>query len=226
MSAAPPRRPVLLSLAGTTGMVTLLVLVWQLGSALGWWGPGILPSPADVGRALVTLLGTDELWARLSETLAAIVVSFAFGTVAGIAGGTLLWRLPLLGRVLEPYVVSFYAVPIIVFYPVMLVLVGINIWSLVVLNTAVVAIPVLLNTWVGLQAVPPVYHRLAASLQCGPVRRFRQVLFPAALPQVASGLRIGASMAVVGITSMEFLLPRMRRGNKGFTSCVIARPAR
>jgi NitT/TauT family transport system permease protein len=202
---APPRT-MLLGIAGTTGMLALLVLVWQAGSALHWWGPGLLPTPGQVGAAVVDLLATGEFWGSLVDTLFAIVVSFVFGSVLGIAVGTMLWRFPLAGRVLEPYVVSFYAVPLIVLYPVMLVVVGINVWSLIVLNTVVVAIPVLLNTWVGFQAIPPVYHRLARALRCGPVRRFRQVLFPAALPQVLAGLRIGASLAVVGITSMEFLL--------------------
>ncbi|MPZ27916.1 MAG: ABC transporter permease subunit [Micromonosporaceae bacterium] len=204
--ARAPRHPQLLGIAGTVGMLGLLVLAWQAGSALHWWGPGLLPTPAEVAGAVRELLRTPDFWSSLTDTLLAVVVSFTTGSVLGIATGTLLWRFPLLGRVLEPYVVSFYAVPLIVLYPVMLVVIGINVWSLVVLNTVVVAIPVLLNTWVGLQAVPPVYHRLARSLRCGAVRRFRQVLLPAALPQILAGLRIGASLAVVGITSMEFLL--------------------
>lgn len=201
-----PRHPQLLAIAGTVGLLGLLVLLWQAGSALHWWGPGLLPTPGDVAAAVGGLPGDGEFWSSLADTLLAIVVSFAAGSVLGVAAGTVLWRFPLVGRVLEPYVVSFYAVPLIVLYPVMLVVVGINVWSLVVLNTVVVAIPVLLNTWVGMQDIPPVYHRLARSLRCRPVRRFRQVLLPAALPQILAGLRIGASLAVVGITSMEFLL--------------------
>lgn len=200
------RRTGLLGAAGTVGMLALILLIWQAGSSLRWWGPGLLPTPSQVAAALADLSATGEFWTSVRDTLVAIVVSFLIGGVVGIAIGAALWRLPLVGRVLEPYIVSFYAVPLIVLYPVMLVVVGINIWSLIILNVVVVAIPVLLNTWVGFQAVPPVYHRLARSLRCTPVRRFGQVLLPAALPQILAGLRIGASLAVVGITSMEFLL--------------------
>lgn len=201
-----PRRTTLLGFAGTAGMVVLLLAVWQLGSSLRWWGPGLLPTPAEVWSALGDLAATGVFWSSLRDTIVAIVVSFVLGGLVGITVGAALWRLPIVGRVLEPYIVSFYAVPLIVFYPVMLVVVGINVWSLIILNIVVVAIPVLLNTWVGFQSVPAVYHRLARSLRCTPVRRFGQVLLPAALPQILAGLRIGASLAVVGITSMEFLL--------------------
>ncbi len=206
MTGPANTRPFLLGVTGTTGMLLLILIVWQLGSTLEWWGPGLMPTPGAVAAALGDLLTTAVFWSSMADTLVAIVISFAAGSLVGVAGGTLLWRLPLIGRVLEPYIVSFYAVPLIVLYPVMLVVVGINVWSLIILNTVVVAIPVLLNTWVGFQAIPPVYHRLARSLRCGPARRFRQVMLPAALPQILAGLRIGASLAVVGITSMEFLL--------------------
>jgi NitT/TauT family transport system permease protein len=200
------RRTGLLGAAGTVGMIALILLIWQAGSSLRWWGPGLLPTPTQVATALADLASTGPFWTSVRDTLVAIVASFLIGSVVGVAVGAALWRLPLVGRVLEPYIVSFYAVPLIVLYPVMLVVVGINVWSLIILNVVVVAIPVLLNTWVGFQAVPPVYHRLARSLRCTPVRRFGQVLLPAALPQILAGLRIGASLAVVGITSMEFLL--------------------
>ena len=200
------RRPLLVSVVGTVSLLALMILFWQAGSSLRWWGPGLLPSPGEVASAVVDLLGTAEFRTHLVKTLFAIAVSFVAGGLLGIAGGVALWRYPLLGRVLEPYIVSFYAVPLIVLYPVMLVVVGINVWSLIILNTVVVAIPVLLNSWVGFQAVPAVYHRLARSLRTGSVRRFAQVLLPAALPQILAGVRIGASLAVVGITSMEFLL--------------------
>ena len=201
-----PRRPALYSIAGTTGMLGLLLLVWEAGSRLRWWTPGLLPTPGEVATAARALVTTGVFWTHLADTLAAIIASFVAGTLLGVVSGITMWRLPLLGRVLEPYVVSFCAVPLIVLYPVMLVVIGINVWSLVVLNTVVVAIPVLLNTWIGFQAIPTVYHKLARSLGCGPARRLWQVLLPAALPQILAGVRIGASLAVVGITSMEFLL--------------------
>ena len=196
----------LLSLLGTASIVALLVGFWYTGSSLHWWGVAIMPTPESVLAATGELVRTAEFWSAMWHTVSATVISFITGSIVGLAGGVLLWRLPLLGRVLEPYVVSFYAVPIIVLYPVMLVLVGINIWSLVVMNTIVIAIPVLLNTWVGLQGVRPVLLRLSYSLGATALQRYTKVMLPAALPQIVAGLRLGASLAVVGITSMEFLL--------------------
>jgi NitT/TauT family transport system permease protein len=199
------RHPVALAAAGTAGVAALVLLVWWTGSTLHWWRAVVMPAPWTVGDALLAIGDDPQFWPNLRATIAAICASFTIGSVLGIAAAALLWRLPTLGRVIEPYVVSFYAVPIVVFYPVMLVLVGINIWSLVVLGSAVVMIPVLLNTWVGFQMLRPVYLRLAQVLRCGPWQMFVRIMLPGALPQIAAGLRLGASMAVVGVVSMEFL---------------------
>ena len=138
----------------------------------------MLPAPSVIFGALGSLFVEPQFWLDAQRTGVEVAVSIVFGCVLGFAAGLLFWKLPLIGRVFEPYLVSFYAVPLVLFYPVMIVLVGINAWSVIILATIMAAIPMALNTAVGLNEMPPVYMKLARSLRASP----RQTLFTIAIP--------------------------------------------
>jgi NitT/TauT family transport system permease protein len=125
--------------------------------------------------------------------------------VFGLLAGLVFWKLPTVGRVFEPYLVSFYAVPMVLFYPVMIVIVGINASSVVILATIMATIPVALNTAVGLNGIRPVYLKLARSLQCNPRQTLFQIALPAAAPFIVAGLRLGVVYALIGAVAMEFV---------------------
>ncbi len=131
-------------------------------------------------------------------------MSIVFGCLLGFAAGLLFWKVPLIGRVFEPYLVSFYAVPLVLFYPVMIVLVGINAWSVIILATIMAAIPMALNTAVGLNQMPPVYMKLARSLRASPRQTLFAIAIPAAGPFIVAGLRLAVVYALIGTIAMEF----------------------
>ena len=91
-----------------------------------------------------------QFWVDAQRTGFEVAVAIVFGCLLGFAAGLVFWKVPLIGRVFEPYLVSFYAVPLVLFYPVMIVLVGINAMSVIILATIMAAIPMALNTAVGL----------------------------------------------------------------------------
>jgi NitT/TauT family transport system permease protein len=194
------------SLIWATLVLVALTGIWHLGSEAGLWNEGLLPGPADVFDATVDVMASPTFLGDLRQTVLEVLTSFTLGSLIGGCLGTLFWRMPVLGRAMEPYVVSFYAVPVVVFYPVMITLIGINAWSLITLSVMVVSIPVLLNTWVGLEGVPRVYFRLGSALGCTERQTFFRLALPAAVPQIFAGLRIAAIFSIISIIAMEFLL--------------------
>jgi NitT/TauT family transport system permease protein len=83
-------------------------------------------------------------------------------------------------------------------------LVGINVWSVIVIGTVMAGIPMAVNTWVGLSGIRPVYLRLARSVGCGLLQTLFRVALPAAAPMTFAGLRLGTSYALIGAIAMEF----------------------
>ena len=184
----------------------VLVLLWWRGSALGSWDDLILPGPGSVLEELGALARTQQFWSDIGVTCWEVSLSLVLGCVLGLVLGAIFWWFPLLGRSLESYVVSFYTVPLIVLYPVMIVIFGISPWSLIVLNTVVVLIPVLLNVWIGLEETPRGYLKLGQAMRCSGFRVLFRIALPSASRQVAAGVQIAVSVAISAAVGMEFLM--------------------
>jgi NitT/TauT family transport system permease protein len=193
-------------------LVATLLLVWQLGGDQGWWGPEILPTPANVLAAAGTEIGEGPFLQDGRATLMAFVLSVVFGTVGGAMAGYVFWRHQVLGRMFEPYLVSFYTVPLVVFYPMLLVIIGLNQWPIVILGSLMAAIPMALNTWVGLSGVRAVYLNLARSLCLTKWQTVRQVAVPAAAPLILAGATMAGIYALIGVVAMEFMVASQGMG--------------
>jgi NitT/TauT family transport system permease protein len=209
--AAPqrsPRRPRIgtttYSVIATVVLILLFVVFAEIGSRAGWWSDHVLPAPSVIFEALGRLLTEPQFWLDAQRTGVEVAASIVFGCLLGFAAGLLFWKVPLIGRVFEPYLVSFYAVPLVLFYPVMIVLVGINAMSVIILATIMAAIPMALNTAVGLNQMPPVYMKLARSLRASPRQTLFAIAIPAAGPFIVAGLRLAVVYALIGTIAMEF----------------------
>ncbi|WP_051897719.1 ABC transporter permease [Sciscionella sediminilitoris] len=192
------------SAVATVVLIVVLGLIFQVCSALGLWSEADVPAPSTVLAEFGRLLGTGEFWGDLGRTALEVLLSIVFGCTLGLFAGVLFWKLPRVGRAFEPYLVSFYAVPLVLFYPVMIVLVGINASSVVILASVMAMIPMALNTTVGLNGIPPVYLKLARSVGAGPRRTLFSIALPAAGPFVIAGLRMGVVYSLIGAIAMEF----------------------
>lgn len=188
------------------GAIAVVGVLWHLGSTANLWSEAVLPAPADVFSAGGEIIREGVYWGAFRITATEVIVSFAGALVIGLTLGTIFWKAPYLGRISEPYLVSFYAVPFIVFYPVMVVVVGLNSWPIIILATAMGVIPMALNTWIGLTNVPEVYWKLAAAIGCDRRQVMLRIALPAAAPLILTGMRIAAVYSIVGCVSMEFLL--------------------
>jgi NitT/TauT family transport system permease protein len=192
------------SAVATVALLVALGLCWELGSLARLWSPDILPAPSTLLPALRTLAGDPRFWADAARTGVEVLGSIVFGSVAGLLIGVGFWKAPLVGRVFEPYLVSFYAVPLVLFYPVMIVVVGLGTPSVVILASVMAAIPMALNTWVGLAGIPPVYLKLSRSIGCTRWQELFRVALPSAAPFVLAGLRLAVVYALIGCIAMEF----------------------
>ncbi|MQA93581.1 MAG: ABC transporter permease subunit [Streptosporangiales bacterium] len=192
------------SIAATVGWIVLGGILAEAGVRAGWWEPDVLPAPSEILPVTAELLRSPDFAPDALRTLQELVFSCLFGVAAGLIVGVGFWKAPGVGRVFEPYLVSFYAVPLVLFYPVSIVLIGINQWSVITLASIMTAVPVVLNTWMGLRSVPPVYLRLAASIRCSPAQTLFRVAMPAAAPYVFAGVRLGVVYALIGTIAMEF----------------------
>jgi NitT/TauT family transport system permease protein len=193
-------------------LVAVLVVVWQVGGDAGWWPSTVLPSPTRILESGATEISEGPFLGDLGATLLALALAVVLGIVLGGLAGYLFWRKQAVGKIFEPYLVSFYTVPLVVFYPMLIVIVGLNQWPIVLLGSVMAAIPMALNTWVGLSGVRQVYLNLARSLCLTRRQMVRQVALPAAAPMIIAGATLAAIYALIGVVAMEFMVAQQGLG--------------
>jgi NitT/TauT family transport system permease protein len=142
----------------------------------------------------------------LVETLVLIAMTFIIVAVTGIVMGFCFWRWDLARRSFEPLMLTFYAIPGVVFYPILLVVLGIGYPSIMGLGFILGLVPVVMGVQNALNAVNPVLGRTATVLGASPTAKYLKVILPAALPDIGGALRLGFSYVMIGIISGQFLV--------------------
>ncbi len=189
-----------------------VVVGWQIASQEKLIRASVLPSPTVIARVLLLELPGPSFWPNTRATLLELASSLLISVTIGTLVGLLFWRWDSLGRIFEPYMVAFYAVPVVVFYPITIVLIGLNQWPIILLASVSATIPVALNVWHGLRRIRRVYLLLGRSLRCSRRQTAMKILLPAAGPLFFTGLKVGAIYALVTTVAMEFIIGRVGLG--------------
>lgn len=192
--------------ATRAAVVVAFFAVWEIAAAAGVLDPLTWSQPSSIaGDALVLVTGPDLL-PDLAATMTTLAVGFAAGAAAGIAVGVVVARLRRIQPVVSTYLVALQSVPLLVFYPVLLTMFGLNRGPTIIIVATVTMVPVALNTAAGLAAIPAGLQRLVTSLQLGRMAAYRKVFLPASIPLLFPGLRIGFLAALVTTIGMEFIV--------------------
>jgi NitT/TauT family transport system permease protein len=183
----------------------LALLGWSLAANLGGFPAFILPPPHLVWMRLVQVILDGSLLHHSLVTLGEVMSGLALGVSLSTALGYLLARSSAVERLLSPYIVASQAVPIVAIAPLLVIWFGSGVFSKILICALIVFFPVLVNTVVGLRSVPEELRDLMRSLQASRWQTFRWLEAPAALPVFLGGLRIGATLSVIGAVVGEFV---------------------
>lgn len=165
----------------------------------------ILPAPGQVGARLLRALSDGILLRHTATTLLEVLIGLVAGVFFATLLGYLLAKSRLLENFLQPYLVASQAVPTVAIAPLLVIWFGPGILSKVLICSLMVFFPVLVNTVVGLRAVPDNLRDLMRSLRASRVQILTLLELPAALPVLLGGLRIGATLSVIGAVVGELV---------------------
>jgi NitT/TauT family transport system permease protein/putative hydroxymethylpyrimidine transport system permease protein len=179
-----------------------LVVGWELVVRLGGVDPLLLPAPTHVAESLWKdrgMLAPDLLvtgWEALAGLAAAIV--------GGIAIAVAMHLSPPVDRTLRPLVVGSQAVPIPVVAPLIVFALGFGFAPKILIVALICFFPVVINVADGLRESDPDARKLLRSLDAGRWQRLRFLDAPSALPASFTGMRVAASVAVIGAVFAEW----------------------
>ena len=187
------------------GIVAAGLALLEIVPRLGLVNPIALVPLSEMVWQLWLLLSDGILGSHIVRTLTSIVVAGVLAVVTGLPLGVLLWRFARVRHVLQPYLTTYYAIPIFAFYPLFIAIFGLSAMPVIIIAWAWAVVAIVLNTVIGLNAVPAVLVKVGRSLRLSPRRMFTQVYFPAATPYIFTGLKLAASYVVIGVVASEFI---------------------
>ncbi len=180
-----------------------LLVAWDALVLLLALPPYMLPRPWRVAGTLVERAGF--LAGHAASTMLEILAGLVLGTALGCAIGCAIAVLPVLRRWAEPVVVASQAVPVFAIAPLLVLWLGYGLASKVAMATLVVFFPVAIAMRDGIAGTPSILVRNARCLGFGPARILWRVRIPAAMPSLASGMRMAAALAPIGAVIGEWV---------------------
>lgn len=185
--------------------VLLVLLVWEWAGR-GAAGTFTLPPFSEVVTALAGQLADARFWGAAFVTVQALVVGFGLTVAAGIPAGLVIGRIPVVERLVNPYLQFLLAVPASPLVPLFVIIFGIGLAARVATVVTFGIAILIVNTAAGVRLTPPSLVQMAESFGATPLQVFRRVVLPAALPGITAGLRLAAGRAVVGMVVSELII--------------------
>ena len=191
MTDALPQRAL-----GTALLVVALLACWQ--ALFIYAGASALTSPLDTIAYAAQLLGTASFYPHLIETAKAFAIALGFALAFGFLIGFTLGLHRFSGEVGEPVLVALYSIPKITLYPIVLLAFGIGMPAKVAFGAIHGVVPIAIFTLAAVRNLNPVYLKAARVLRLKPWQITANVLLPAAIPEIFTGVRVGFSLTLIG----------------------------
>jgi NitT/TauT family transport system permease protein/taurine transport system permease protein len=198
-------------LKGALGLL-LVLTAWQVSVPLVGLPEYFYPSALAVWRAFLELIRKGILPVYVADSLGRYATGVGLGTLIGVSLGLLISLSRTTARVLAPLVNFLYAIVEVAWIPLFVIWWGYGLKVILVALIYVVAFPVLYNTMVGIRTVPQVYINAVRSLGGSRLQVIRDVLVPAALPNIITGFRVGAGFAFRGLIFSEMIAAKTGLG--------------
>ena len=165
----------------------------------------ILPPPALVWSRFLEALADGSLLNHSLITLFEVISGLILGAGLAIILGYGLAKVRWAEQLLSPYIIASQSIPVVAIAPLLIIWFKDGLLSKILIAALVVFFPILINTIVGIRSVPTDLYALMRSLQANRWQTLRMLEIPAALPVLLGGLRVGATLAVIGAVVGEFV---------------------
>ena len=166
----------------------------------------VLPAPSAIAAGMADIATDGDLVTPALITFGEALAETAIGALIGIPLGVALARSPLFGRAYESWFGGLFAAPIVLLYPLFLVVFHRTSATIIIMGAITATLPIVIQTRTGMLHVPAVMKAVGRSFSISPGAAFRLIEWPAAVPAIAVGIRLALIYALVNTIGLEFLI--------------------
>jgi NitT/TauT family transport system permease protein len=164
--------------------------------------------PHQIFTDLARILASGSMNRAMLRTLSNAVTACAMAVVVGIMFAAVIHRRPAIREALDLIFSTYYAVPILAFYPLFIVLFGLGSLPHILIGFLQGVVAVIVSTLDGLDRVPRVLRKLARVQQMGPLETTLLITLPSAAPWLLTGVKLAIAFSIIGVVGSEFLMAR------------------
>ncbi|MBI3077814.1 MAG: ABC transporter permease subunit, partial [Deltaproteobacteria bacterium] len=192
------------------GLRSLVILgalfALELMVRLEWINPLFLARPTSWVGAFRALMAEGELPKLAWITLSEIGLTFLVGGAAGLLLGTLLYRFRRVGEASSSLLGAMFASPIVLLYPIFLVIFGRNRMAIMAQAMVTGIIPIILQTRNSFLHVNETLIDVGRVLNLTRRQMFFHIMLPAAAPMIFTGIRLGLIYMLLSIIAIEYIV--------------------
>ena len=187
------------------GVFCLFLLAWEVVPQVAHVPRYIIPTASQTFNEFFLMIQRDNLLGHLLSTIAMTALGFVIGSLFGATAGYLLGMSAFWERVLSPYLLALQIAPKVAFAPLFIMWFGYNYKPKLLVTVLIVFFPILVNVLQSMRTIDRDQINLARAYSMSRAQIFWKIEFPASMPALLAGLRIGATLAVIGVTVGELV---------------------
>ena len=183
----------------------ILLLIWQI-SSIFISDQILLPPPYKVFISFIKLIANGVLIKNIFYSLFRVIIGFLIGSILGLILGMLMGNIKNVEIFFNPIIHLFQPIPKIAWIPLAILWFGIGFKATIFIISLSTFWPVLFNTWNGIKNVNKIFIKVAKSFGAKKSYIYFNVLLPASLPQIITGMRLGIAKAWRALVAAELLI--------------------
>lgn len=191
--------------AASLALAVVVLIAWQYLPPMLGVPKYIIPRVSDLWFEGVRMWSQENLLRHFISTASMSILGFILGGLLGAVAGYALGLLPTWEKVLSPYILALQIAPKVAFAPLFILWFGYNAWPKLIVTILVVFFPILVNVLQAMRVMDRDLVNLARAYNMSKTKIFLKVMLPYSMPNLLAGLRIGATLAVIGITVGELV---------------------
>jgi len=189
-------------------LIALIIVVALLEALarIGLIPATVFPAPSAIAAGFVDITVNGNLVVPALITFGEALAATLIGVVVGIPVGVWLAGSPSFGRAYESWLGGLFAAPIVLLYPLFLVVFHRTSWTIIIMGAITAVLPIIIQTRAGMLLVPAVLKNVGQSFNATPKQAFWLIAFPATVPSIVTGIRLALIYSLVNTIGLEFLI--------------------
>lgn len=179
-------------------IIAVFLSLWEIASKTNLINSFLSSSPSQIIKTFVSLLKQNNLWNHVYITIYETLISFFIASILGFVIASLLWWMPTLAKIIDPYLTVLNSLPKVALGPLIIIWIGANINSIIFMALMISLFITIINIYNGFQLVDYYYVTLLKTLNASKTQIFQKLIVPSNKNIIINCLKVNISMSLIG----------------------------